>query len=77
MNFDLTEDQKMMVNTAEQIAEKFGPEYWREKDDNGEYPQEFLDEIGTQGFFGLPVPEEYGGLGMGLTELALVMEAIR
>lgn len=76
MNFDLTEDQKMMVNTAEQIAEKFGPEYWREKDDNGEYPQEFLDEIGTQGFFGLPVPEEYGGLGMGLTELALVMEAM-
>ncbi len=76
MDFTLTQDQQMMVSTAEQIAEHFGPEYWREMDEKGEYPQEFLDEIGKQGFFGLPVPERYGGLGMGLTELALVMEAM-
>jgi acyl-CoA dehydrogenase len=76
MDFSLTEDQRMMANTATQISAKYGPEYWREKDEQGAYPKEFLEEIGNQGFFGLPVPEEYGGLGMGLTELAIAMEAL-
>ena len=76
MDFSLTEDQQMMVNTAEQIAEKFGPEYWREKDEAEEYPADFLEEIGNQGFFGLPAPEQFGGLNLGLTEVAVVMEAL-
>ena len=76
MDFSLTEDQQMMVNTAEQIAEKFGPEYWREKDEAEEYPADFLEEIGKQGFFGLPAPEQFGGLNLGLTEVAVVMEAL-
>ncbi len=76
MNLSLSDDQRMMVTTAEQIAATYGPDYWREKDENQEYPQQFMDEIGAQGFFGLPVPEEHGGLGLGLTELALVMEAL-
>ena len=65
-----------MVDTAEQIAGRFGPEYWREKDEIEEFPHEFIAEIGEQGFFGLPVPEEYGGMNLGLTELALAMEGL-
>ncbi len=76
MDFDLTLEQQMMVETAEQISARFDPEYWRDKDEKGEYPADFLAEIGAQGFFGLPVPEEQGGMGLGLTELAVAMEAL-
>jgi len=30
MNFDFSEEQKMIANSAKEIAEAFGPEYWRE-----------------------------------------------
>lgn len=76
MDFDLSLEQQMMVDTAEQISASFGPEYWREKDEEGVYPTDFISEIGAQGFFGLPVPAEYGGMGLGLTELVLAMEAL-
>ena len=76
MDFDLSLEQQMMAETAEQISARFDPEYWREKDEQGEYPAEFIAEIGAQGFFGLPVPEQYGGMGLGLTELAVAMEAL-
>lgn len=76
MDFDLSLEQQMMVDTALQISARFDPEYWREKDEAGEYPQDFMDEIGAQGFFGLPVPEQYGGMGLGMTELVVAMEAL-
>ena len=76
MDFDLTLEQQMMVETAEQISARFDPEYWREKDESGEFPAAFMAEIGAQGFFGLPVPEQYGGMGLGLTELAVAMEGL-
>jgi acyl-CoA dehydrogenase len=76
MDFSLSLEQQMMAETAEQISARFDPEYWREKDEQGEYPREFIEEIGAQGFFGLPVPESYGGMGLGLTELAVAMEAL-
>jgi len=76
MDFDLSVEQQMMADTAQQISARFDPEYWREKDESGEYPAEFIAEIGAQGFFGLPVPEQYGGMGLGLTELAVAMESL-
>jgi acyl-CoA dehydrogenase len=76
MDFDLSLEQQMMADTAAQISARFDPEYWRDKDETGEYPAEFIAEIGSQGFFGLPVPEAHGGMGLGLTELAVAMEAL-
>ncbi|MFK7733277.1 MAG: acyl-CoA dehydrogenase family protein [Pseudomonadales bacterium] len=76
MDFELSAEQQMMATTAEQIAARFDPEYWREKDEQGEFPSEFVKEIGEQGFFSLPVPEEFGGMAMGLTEMAVAMEAL-
>ena len=72
----LNETQVMLQETAEKIAVKYGPEYWREHDEQELYPQEFIDELGAQGFFGLAVPEAEGGSGQGMTELCIAMEAL-
>ncbi|MCS7119204.1 MAG: acyl-CoA dehydrogenase family protein [Archaeoglobaceae archaeon] len=76
MEFELNEEQRMIANTAKEIAEDFPPEYWREKDANGEFAEDFFKAIAKAGFLGIVVPEEYGGSGYGFTELLIAMEEL-
>lgn len=76
MNFDITEEQQMMVQTARQIGERFGLDYWRRKDAAKEFPHEIWEAICDAGIAGIMVPEEHGGLGLGLVDLALCIEAL-
>ncbi len=76
MNFDITEDQKMMMETARRTGERFGLDYWREKDKNKEYPREIWQAICDAGIAGTMLPTEYGGVGLGLVELALCIEEL-
>ncbi|WP_423751674.1 acyl-CoA dehydrogenase family protein [Salinirarus marinus] len=76
MNFDTGPEHSMIRSTATEIAEEFGPEYWREKEENGEFARDFWDELGDAGFHGLLVPEEYRGVGMGMQEMGLAMETL-
>jgi len=76
MDFNLTEEQKMIANSAREIAKGFGPEYWREKEEKGEFASEFWKVISDAGFTGIVIPEEYGGAGRGLTELLIAMEEL-
>ena len=76
MNFELTEEQKMIVHSAREIAREFGPEYWREKEQREEFGSEFWKVIGNAGFTGIIIPEEYGGAGKGMVELLIAMEEL-
>jgi acyl-CoA dehydrogenase len=74
MNFDLTEEQTMLAETARRVGEKFGLEYWREKDAACAYPAEIWQEICDAGLCGIAIPEAYGGSGLGMLELAICVE---
>jgi acyl-CoA dehydrogenase len=76
MDFETSAEHSMIASTATEIATEFGPEYWRRKEEHGEFASEFWDELGEAGFHGLLVPEEYGGAGMGMSELGLAMETL-
>ncbi|MFA9427487.1 acyl-CoA dehydrogenase family protein [Natronorubrum sp. A-ect3] len=76
MNFEDTHERSMIRQTAAEIAEQYGPEHWREKEENGEFSTEFWNELGEAGFHGLLVPEEYDGAGMGMQEMGLAMETL-
>ncbi len=76
MKFEYTEEQRMIANAARDIAKDFPPEYWREKEENGEFAEEFFKAISKAGFFGIVIPEEYGGSGYGVTELLIAMEEL-
>mgnify|MGYP000504201227 CR=1 FL=1 len=76
MNFESTEERSLIRSTAQEVAAEYGPEYWREKEENGEFAQGFWDELGEAGFHGLLIPEEYGGAGMGMQEMGLAMETL-
>ena len=76
MDFELTAEQKMIVEAASDIARDFGPEYWREKDKKHEFPEDFWKTLVEAGFPGIIIPENYGGSGMGMYEMVLAMETL-
>jgi len=77
MEFEITDEQQLMMDTvSELVSENFGPEYWREKERRGEFPDEYWDALAKDGWLGLMLPEEYGGQGMEALDLALVIESI-
>jgi acyl-CoA dehydrogenase len=76
MEFALTPEQQMMVDTARRLGERFGPDYWCDHDQRKAYPQEIWQAICEAGFAGIALPEEYGGSGLGMLEMALVIEAL-
>ena len=76
MDFELNTEQKMIVQAASEIAEDFSPEYWRKKDRNHEFPDEFWKTLVDAGFAGMMIPEKYGGGEMGMFEMILAMETL-
>jgi acyl-CoA dehydrogenase len=76
MSFLLTHEQEMIVNNIKKLTKKYDRKYWLENYQQGTFPVELWREISNLGYLGLTVPEEYGGLGMGIQELALVEEEL-
>ena len=76
MDFELNDEQRMIVETAEKIARRFGPDYWLEKETKNEFPSDFVAELGGAGFLGFGIPEAYGGNGLGMTEGSLAFDVL-
>ena len=76
MDFRLTDEQQMMVETATKIGEQYGVDYWRKLDEAGDYPTEMWQAICEAGFCGVALAEEHGGAGLGMVEMALIVEAL-
>lgn len=76
MDFARTEEQRLLVDTARRVGEKFGLDYWRELDAKKEFPRAIWQKICDAGLCGIAIPEEFGGAGLGMTELAMAVEAL-
>ena len=59
-----------------ELARAFDYAYWREKDKRGDYPWEFVNAFARGGWLGALIPEEYGGLGLGIAECGVMMQEI-
>ncbi|TAK41775.1 MAG: acyl-CoA dehydrogenase, partial [Betaproteobacteria bacterium] len=74
MDFRLTEDQRMIAATARQVGERFGGDYWRQHDEAKAFPREFWKAVCEAGLCGVALPEAVGGSGLGMLEMALIVE---
>jgi acyl-CoA dehydrogenase len=74
MNFELTHRQKQIRLAAREFAEGEFPEIAREYDRREEFPRDLWKKACELGFIGLFIKKEYGGLGLGFLEFAMVME---
>ncbi|PCH83887.1 MAG: hypothetical protein COB26_09600 [Piscirickettsiaceae bacterium] len=76
MNFELSDEQRMIYEYGDQVAKTFDQSYWLKKARKAEFPRELWDQVSEDGFMGIMVPEEYGGAGLGMMEMALLMEGL-
>ena len=76
MDFNLTEQEKMLQNLAKDFAENEVAPRAAEIDRTGEFPLDLAEAMGKRGFRGLPYPAEYGGSGAGYVRFVLVLEQI-
>lgn len=72
-----TDDKVEVVRQAtRELARKFDNDYWLDKDRKHEYPWDFVKAFAAGGWLGAMIPEEYGGIGLGLKEAAVMMAEI-
>jgi len=76
VNFDLTEDQIAIRNAVAAVCTDFDDEYWLRKDREGGFPEDFYSAMAQAGWLGIAMPAEYGGSGLGISEAAIMMEAV-
>lgn len=76
MSIDFTPEQLQIRDSVSRLCAKFGDDYWLARDQDGEFPEEFCRAIADHGYMGIAMPEEFGGSGLGITEAAILMQAI-
>ncbi len=76
MDFQFSDEQKMMIDSARQIGERFGLDYWRKQDAAKAFPTEYWKAVCDAGLCGAALPTEHGGSGLGMMELALIVESL-
>lgn len=69
-------ERQALRKSVAALAANYGPEYYLEKARAGGHTDELWREAGELGFIGVNLPEEFGGGGAGMYELALVMEEL-
>ena len=76
MDFALTPEQEAIRASVAALCAGFDAEYWLESDRAHDFPHDFYQAMAEAGFLGVCIPEEYGGSALGITEAAIMMEAI-
>lgn len=74
MQYNLTEEQQMIQQTARDFADREIAPVADAHNREGRFPKEIVKKIGEMGFLGMLIPEEFGGNNMGNFALALVLE---
>ena len=76
MTLSLTQAQQEIREAIFKICARFGDDYWLERDRDGEFPHAFHRAVADGGWLGIAMPEDVGGSGLGITEAAVMMQAI-
>ena len=76
MDFDLSHEQRQILEYGDAVAQKFGRKYWMDCAEKHAFPEALYQQIADDGFVGTMVPEEFGGAGQGMVEMHLFLEGL-
>ncbi|HUS21699.1 MAG TPA: acyl-CoA dehydrogenase family protein [Aeromicrobium sp.] len=76
MDFELPDTAIAVREGVAAVAAKYDHAYWSRCEEEHRFPQEAYDDLAAGGWLGLAVPEEYGGGGQGILELAIANETL-
>lgn len=68
------DDRRALRDSVGRLVGKYGRSYFQKVARSGGFPEELWRDLGDAGFLGVHLPEEYGGGGGGLADLAVVIE---
>ena len=76
MNFQLTEDQQLIEQSAHDFAKEYLDPVAGQLDHTGEFPKAVVKELASHDFLGLHLPAEVGGAGAGFVSYVAVIESL-
>lgn len=71
-----TDENEAIRDSVAALCKEFPNEYWRDLDQNRDYPKEFVAAMTRAGFLSALIPEEFGGSGLGLSSACIILEEI-
>lgn len=69
-----TAQEALIREFVRQVARKYGRDYWLARAREGKFTHELWQELAAGGYLGMMIPEEYGGGGLGMREMAVLIE---
>jgi acyl-CoA dehydrogenase len=72
----LDADRQQLRDAMLRQCAAFDDEYWLARDQDGAFPDAFYRAMADAGWLGIAMPGEYGGAGLGVTDAAVIMQAI-
>ena len=72
----LSGEQEAIRDGVQKVCDRFGDDYWSQKDQDKQFPFEFHKAMADGGWLGITMPEELGGANLGVTEAALMMHTV-
>jgi acyl-CoA dehydrogenase len=76
VDFSFTQDQQNIRDAILKHCSQFSDDYWLERDREGVFPSDFHKSMSEAGWLGIAMPESVGGAGLGITEAAIMMQAV-
>lgn len=76
MDFELTDEQRLIRETVRRFAEQELAPAASERDRAGRFPRELINRMAAMGFLGGPIPKEYGGSGLDYLSHAIITEEV-
>jgi acyl-CoA dehydrogenase len=74
-NSDPREHERIRAS-IERLCARFDDSYWLTRDREGGFPEDFYRAVAADGWLGIAMPESYGGAGLGVSEAAVMMQAV-
>ena len=72
----LTNEHHEIRKAVRELCADYPDEYFRRKDEERTYPEEFVEALTKAGWLAALIPEEYGGGGLSLTDASVILEEI-
>lgn len=71
---DAIAEESMIRDFVRQVAKKYGRDYWLARAREGSFTEELWRELAEGGYLGMMIPEDYGGGGLGLQQMSVLLE---
>src|SRR3954453_8097433 len=76
MDFALSDIQQQIRDEILPLCAKFDESYWLKHENEAKFPVEFYNAMAEGNWLGIAMPEAYGGAGLGISEAAVMAQAV-